>query len=133
MTYSELELTDDLSGSLPTKINANFRKRSFLNVAAKSADFTVWTDDTAGSPKDVYLVTTAASTITVTLPTVASGDALNGRAVTIMKVDSGAGSVSIDADGSEEINGATTKSLSSQYDFATIVSDGVAWYIVGNN
>lgn len=132
MSYQEIDFTDNLSTS-PTKLNANFRKRAFLNVAAKSADFTVWTDDTAGSPKDVYFVTTAASTITVTLPTVASGDALNGRAVTIMKVDSGAGSVSIDADGVEEINGATTKSLSSQYDFAELVSDGTAWYVIGTN
>ena len=132
MTYNEIELTDNISTS-PDKINANFRKRAFLNVAAKSADFTVWTDDTAGSPKDVYFVTTAAATITVTLPTVASGDALNGRAVTIMKVDSGAGSVSIDADGVEEINGATTKSPLSQYDFAELVSDGTAWYVIGNN
>jgi len=133
MTYQELDLTDDLSYTVPTKINANFRKRSFLNVAAKSASFTVWTDDTAGVPKDVYLVTTAAATITATLPTVASGDASLGRTVTIVKADSGGGSVTIDADGSETINGATTKSLASQFNFVTLVSDGTAWYVVGNN
>lgn len=130
MTYQELVATDDLSYTVPTKINENFRSRAFLNVAAKSADFTVWTDDASGSPKDLYAVTTAASTITATLPTVASGDASLGRVVTIMKVDAGGGSVTIDADGSETINGSATVSLSSQYDYRTLVYDGSSEWIV---
>lgn len=130
MSYQELLATDDLSYTVPTKINENFRSRAFLNVAAKSADFTVWTDDAGGSPKDLYAVTTAASTITATLPTVASGDASLGRVVTIMKIDSGAGSVTIDADGSETINGSATVSLSSQYDYRTLVYDGASEWIV---
>jgi hypothetical protein len=124
--------TDDLSETVPSKINSNFLFRSHLNVAAKSADFTVWADDSTGSPKDVYLVTTAASTITATLPTATTGDASTGRVVTIMKADAGAGSVTIDADGSEEINGSTTVSLSSQYSYRTLVSDGTEWFVIGN-
>ena len=134
MTYQELQSTDDISYTVPTKINENFRKRSFLNRAAKSADFTVWADDTDGSPFDMYLVTTGSSTITATLPTHASGDANDGRTVTIMKADSGSGSVTIDADGSETINGATTVSLSTQYHFRTLVYDGSAgWVVIGSN
>lgn len=132
MTYQELVSTDDLSETVPSKINSNFLLRSHLNVAAKSADFTIWTDDTTGSPKDVYLVTTGASTITVTLPTATTGDASTGRVVTIMKADAGAGSVTIDADGTETINGSTTVSLSSQYSYRTIVSDGTEWFVIGN-
>lgn len=132
MTYQPLVPSDDLSETVPNKINENFRKRSFLNSAAKSADFTVWSDDASGSPKDIYYVTTAAATITATLPAVSSTDAAAGRVVTIMKADSGAGSVTIDGNGSETINGSTTVSLSSQYDFRTIVSDGVAWYVIGS-
>lgn len=133
MTYQELDLTDDLSYTVPTKINSNFRLRSSLNVVAKSANFTIWTDDAAGSPKDVYLVTTAAATITVTLPTAVSGDAAAGRTVTIMKADAGGGSITIDADGSEVINGATTKSVATQFHYVTLVSDGTAWFIIANN
>ncbi len=132
MTYQELSPTDDLSETVPSKINSNFLFRSHLNVAAKSADFTVWADDSTGSPKDVYLVTTAASTITATLPTATTGHASTGRVVTIMKADAGAGSVTIDADGSEEINGSTTVSLSSQYSYRTLVSDGTEWFVIGN-
>lgn len=135
MTYQELQQTDDLSFTVPTKINENFRKRSFLNGAAKSADFTVWDDDGAGTPKDLYRVTTAASTITVSLPTIASGDASEGRVVTIMKIDAGAGSVSIDPDGTETINGsATPVSLASQWNYRTLVFDGSGgWAVIGSN
>ena len=133
MTYSELQATDDLSETVPTKINENFRKRAFLNTAAKSADFTVWTDDGSGTPRDVYLVTTGASTITASLPTTASGDASLGRVCTIMKADAGAGSVTIDANSSETINGATTVSLSSRYDYRTLVSNGTEWFVIGQN
>jgi hypothetical protein len=133
MTYSELVSTDDLSESVPTKINENFRKRSFLNAAAMSASFTVWADDSAGDPTDIYLVTTASSTIVATLPAAASADAAAGRVVTIMKVDSGGGSVTIDGDGSETINGATTVSLASQYHYRTIVSNGTTWFVIGSS
>jgi hypothetical protein len=133
MTYSELVSTDDLSESVPTKINENFRKRSFLNAAAMSASFTVWADDSAGDPTDIYLVTTASSTIVATLPAAASADAAAGRVVTIMKVDSGGGSVTIDGDGSETINGATTVSLASQYNYRTIVSNGTTWFVMGSS
>jgi len=130
MTYQELELTDDLSFTVPTKINDNFRLRAFLNIAAVSATFTVWADDAAGSPKDVYFVTTASSTIVANLPTVASGDALIGRTVTIIKVDSGGGSVTLDPAGSETINGSTTVSLASQYNYRTLISNGGTGWIV---
>ena len=133
MTYSELVSTDDLSESVPTKINDNFRKRSFLNAAAMSASFTIWADDSAGDPTDIYLVTTASSTIVATLPAAASADAAAGRVVTIMKVDSGGGSVTIDGDGSDTINGAATVSLASQYNYRTIVSNGTTWFVIGSS
>jgi hypothetical protein len=132
MSFSPLLPTDDLSFSVPLKINEGFRSRAMLNVSAKSADFTVWDDDSSGSPKDVYLVTTGASTITATLPAVATADATAGRVVTILKIDGGAGSVTIDGDGSETINGSTTVSLSSQYDYRTLVSDGSEWIVISS-
>ena len=132
MAFSPLLSTDDLSFTVPLKINEGLRSRAMLNVSAKSADFTVWSDDSSGSPKDVYLVTTGASTITATLPAVATADATAGRVVTILKIDSGAGSVTIDGDGSETINGSATVSLSSQYDYRTLLSDGSEWIVISS-
>ena len=131
MTYSELAVTDDLSFTVPNKVNENFRTARFLNAVSHSATFTVWADDATGVPRDLYLVTTAAATIVANLPTYASGDAAAGRVVTIMKIDAGGGTVSIDPDGSETINGsATPVSLGTQYHYRTLVYDGASGWIV---
>ena len=132
MTYQELELTDDLSFTVPDKINENFRLRANLNAVAKAASFTIWTDDAAGIPRDLYLVTTVSAVIVATLPAVASTDAAAGRVVTIMKVDSGSGSVTLTPDGSETINGAATVSLATQYHYRTLISDGAQWLVIGS-
>ena len=104
MTYSELISTDDISFTLPASVNENFRKRSFLNIAAMSATFVVWADDTAGSPKDIYLVTT------------------------------GVGAVTIDGNASETINGATTVAITAtQFHYRTIMCDGTNWVVISSS
>jgi len=71
--------------------------------------------------------TTAADVITVTLPA-ASGCA--NWVKTVKKIDSGADEVVIDANSTETIDGSETVTLSAQYDYATIICDGTAWWIV---
>ena len=55
-----------------------------------------------------------------------------GRVVTIFKVDA-ANDVIIDADGSETINGATTVTMSSQYNYRTIFSNGTEWFVISSS
>lgn len=129
MTYTEINQADALTKA-PAKLNENFRQGRFLKFASKTADFTVWTDDTPGAPRDVYLVDATAGAVTVTLPAVAGTDPSAGRAVTVIKSDSSANAVTIDADGAETINGAATLVLASQYDRARIASDGTEWWRV---
>jgi hypothetical protein len=50
-----------------------------------------------------------------------------------MKIDGGAGAVTIDGNASETINGATTVALSSQYNYRTLVSNGSAWYVISSS
>jgi|10_taG_2_1085330.scaffolds.fasta_scaffold06000_3 hypothetical protein len=135
MTYSPLVTTDDLAETLITKVNENDRKERFLNVAAKSATFEVWADDSSGSPKDLYLVTTSTSTFDVDLPAIASTDAAAGRVVTIMKADAAVGTANINPSGSELINGsATSVALSTQYHYRTLVSDGTTgWFVISSS
>ena len=64
--------------------------------------------------------------ITINLPA-ASGQ--NQRKITIKKTDA-SNNVTIDANGAEEIDGATTKVLSTQYEIATLVCDASRWHIV---
>ena len=75
----------------------------------------------------VLLVTTGGSNRTVTLPTAAAND---GRVITIKKVDSGAGTLIIDGEGAETIDGDATKIITSIYDFIEVICDGSAWHII---
>lgn len=64
---------------------------------------------------------------TITLPTAVG---IGGRQYTIRKLDASGNAVTIDGDGSETINGATTKALAAQYDVATIMSNGANWVVL---
>ena len=132
MSYAELVDTMTISDELPATVNENFRKAHFLNDAPHTSSFTVWEDDTAGVPFDIYLCASAGGNVTVTLPEVASGDANVGRVVTIFKVDA-ANDVIIDANASETINGATTVTMSSQYNYRTIFSNGTEWFVISSS
>ena len=74
------------------------------------------------------LVNATSAAITVSLPLAAS---VKGKMYVIKKVDASANVVTIDGAGSELIDGATTKTTSTQYAHYTIQSDGTAWQIIG--
>lgn len=67
-------------------------------------------------------------TSTITLPT-ASGKA--GRSYTIKNLTSS--SVTVATTSSQTIDGSSTLSLSTQYQYVTVQSDGSNWYVIGGN
>ncbi len=67
---------------------------------------------------------------TVTLPTAADN---NGRIITVMKVDTGAGTCIVDGEGAEVIQAATTFTLFFQYDRVTLMCNGTLWYVIECN
>ena len=52
--------------------------------------------------------------------------------MTIFKVDA-ANDVIIDAHSAQEINGATTVTMSSQYNYRTIFSNGTEWFVISSS
>lgn len=70
------------------------------------------------------IVQVTASGKTVTLPPAATCAAVLTYKLMV------AGTLTIDGDGSETIDGATTKVLNTQYQTATIVSDGTGWLVI---
>ncbi len=66
------------------------------------------------------------SNITVTLPTAVGN---SGKPYTLKKIGNNTATVTIDAAGSETIDGATTLLLYIRYDSVAIISDGSNWYI----
>ncbi len=98
-------------------LGLNFGKRP---VTTKTADYTVTTAD--------YTVigdTTSGNKV-FTLPTAASA---SGYTFVFKKIVS-ANTLTIDGAGSETIDGATTKVLSTQWTSVTIHSNGTAWFII---
>lgn len=76
---------------------------------------------------DAFLVVdTTGGSVTLTLPKAAT---MKGRILWVKKTVA-ANTVTLDADGSETIDGATTLAWSTQWVCYTILSDGAAWYIV---
>ena len=106
--------------SASLKANIGGVNRTILgNVVAKSANYTLTTDDRT------CLATGGASGITITLPA-----ATLGARYEIKKVDSGAGAITVATTSSQTIDGATTKSLAAQWDKITVTSDGTSWFAI---
>ena len=80
---------------------------------------------------DDVIICAGAAPFTITLPTAASAyDAATqtGKEFTFVNPDTD--DATIDGAGAETINGAATLVLDVQYEAATIVSNGTAWFII---
>jgi len=102
---STLDVAGGIGGNLVTKTG---------NYTATAADYTIICDATSGA-------------ITITLPA-ASG--ATRRIYNIKKVDASGNTVTVDANASETIDGATTNVLSAQYSSVSIQCDGSNWWII---
>jgi hypothetical protein len=94
-------------------------------LEAKSANYTI--TDTDGV--SVVAVTTSTTNRTITLPTASAN---TYRIITVKKVDSGSGTVTVDGEGSETIDGETTYTLTDQYSTVTLICDGSEWFITAS-
>lgn len=82
---------------------------------------------TAANTDTVILCDASGGAFTVTLPAAADN---TGKVFYLKKIDSSANAVTIDGNGAETIDDATTLVLSGQYDAAMLVSDGAEWWIL---
>lgn len=76
----------------------------------------------------IIAVTTGASDRTVTLPTLADNQ---GRILTFVKVDDGAGELVIDGEGAETIEGFASLYIGRRYGFLTVYADSASWLRIG--
>lgn len=91
-------------------------------LATKTTTYTTTASD------GVILCDATSAAFTVTLVT-ASGN--SGLTQTLKKTDSSANVITIDANGSQTIDGSLSYALSAQYAWVTIVSNGSNWFITG--
>lgn len=95
------------------------------DTLAKTANYTVLAAD-AG--KTILCDATSAA-FTITL--LAAATAGDGFVVTIKKTDSSVNIVTVDGDGSETIDGATTYLLRPDDEAVTLICNGTAWFVKG--
>lgn len=116
-------LVDDPAG---TPLSQKVTVQTLLN-AIRAVPYTSKTAHYTATVNDEFIACNAASgAITITLPAVASVPV--GKRYVIKKTDN-TNNVVIDGNLSETIDGATTKTLDSQYESVVIVSTGSAWLI----
>lgn len=92
-------------------------------VVAKTAAYTVTIDDAT----KIIAVDASSGAVTITL--LAAATAGDGFEVSVKKTDSSTNAVTIDGNGSETIDGATTIALSQQYEIATLRGDASNWHV----
>ena len=73
------------------------------------------------------LVDSTTGDITITLPLAAN---MEGKKLHFKRIDDSGNAITLDANGSETIDGETTQSLSVQYSGITMISNGSGWYII---
>lgn len=110
-------VADDATGTWASKSNVRWDNNRNLQVQSPSIKTANYTQTRF---EDKIL---ADGTLTITLlPASSFPD------VIIVVTNVGSGTVTIDADASELINGSTTHNLTTQYESARLFSDGVQWY-----
>lgn len=119
----------------PTKIDEfNYNWKNWLTllyeifIGNKFIDHETVTTSTTANKKTIICVDATAGAITITLPKVVASDKLTYY---IKKIDVSANAVTVDGDGSETIDGATTQSLPNQWDYLVVACTGSVWYLIG--
>jgi len=94
-------------------------------IVTKTASYTIGLFD------ETALFDCTSGNLIANLPTAASTFAGgSGQNVTIKKIDNTINVVTVDANGTEKIDGQLTYVLSAQYQFVTLQSDGTQWFII---
>ncbi len=92
-------------------------------VDEKTAAYTITIDDAT----KIIAVDASSGALTITL--LAAATAGDGFEVTVKKTDSSANAVTVDGNGSETIDGATTYVLGTQHESVTVRSDASNWQV----
>ncbi|MGE7777387.1 hypothetical protein ACQKLP_21895 [Chitinophaga sp. NPDC101104] len=99
-----------------------------VNGSVSNAIATVTGNTTMTAAQHTLLVNNSGS-VTITLPPAAG---CRGRVYEVKKISAASNDVIIDGDGSETIDGATTKTLTLQWSSIRFRSNGTAWFIISS-
>lgn len=108
-------------------LSAGDKSQLDLLISNWAAIETTDTTTTLTTTQGTLLVDASGAPVTVNLPAASGADR---KIYNVKKTDASANIVTVDADSAEEIDGATTQSVSTQYENLMIQSDGAAWWVL---
>ncbi len=117
-------LADNTSGAISPQDLRDF----LVSVAGYRYGRAVSTGQALTLDDRVVEATGGSGGITLTLPQASTAQY---KTYQVVKVDAGAGAVTLDAYSSETINGATTYALASQWDKVSLYCNGTSWTVIG--
>ena len=127
-------LVNNNSNSTPTDVNTDWTKLASKGSQSSVGRANYTTESTfplnlavvdyTNIIKRKYYLDNGASSVTVNLPAVADCDGLE---IVFKKL--GSGTITVDANGSETIDGALTLTMSQQYSSVTLTATSSGWYI----
>lgn len=113
--------SDQVLRQIVVDLNLNFGQLA-VDVQPLSASRVV----ELNAQHSLFLVMTTAASVTLTLPPAAE---VAGKMLTAKKL-AAANTLTLDADGSETIDGSLTLAMTTQWDRRTLYTDGVSWYVI---
>lgn len=136
-TYRDVDLQNDpddmiiLQGGVQTETLSE--PRSAVGVTITDPRVPTRTQvgsDTLTRSDSVVLVDATGGVATINLPDATLAD---GHETIVKKIDSSGNNVVLDPPGAQTIDGASTYTLSGQWDSVRVVSDGTDWFIAGTS
>ncbi len=125
-TYLDIEVT--AAGALTRSVIARYRGYGVQNLGSEASSIRTITATASALATDHTILCDATSgAITVNLPAAAG---CSGRKYNVKKIDVSANTVTLDGNGSETIDGATTPATGTQWFNWTIQSNGTSWFIL---
>jgi hypothetical protein len=115
------------AGMFNTNRLPKFKPLSANSSTTKTREVTsITTNTTLNNSHDIVKVNAAGGNITVTLP---GASAYQGIAFTIKRTDNSKNACTV----AGQIDGSASYNLTTQYKYVTVLSNGTAWDVIGNN
>lgn len=126
-TITDANVTVTVNAAAAVTVSAPVGLTGADGVAQVPTETATSGSTTPAAATGLVLADATAGNVTVNLPPAASNA---DRVLHVKRIDATANTVTIDGDGAETIDGATTASLAVQYESVTLGCDGTEWWIL---
>jgi len=124
---SKLQVDDNFGVNIPNQNHENIHSRILCNGSFATRVDTVSANTTLGIDHHIVLVNASGGAKTITLP---NATTCAGRQYIIKKIDSSTNAVTITPQTGQTIDGQASISITTQYAYRKVVSNGINWFLI---